>query len=153
MPYAALQQTAFKDQNLDIKWRRQPDEIKCHVVWGKVFVAEWVSSEAFLGFIFSHGYVKDNILLGPRTLGLCANGAPCEVSLLWEYVRAVAEAAVPPGVDYLRVDIFPNGDQPVINELSVAGYATLLEEWMLSEMIRRVKEGYRWRGFNMTNDD
>lgn len=39
--------------------RRQPDEIKCHVVWGKLFVAEWVSSGAFLGFIFRHGFVKD----------------------------------------------------------------------------------------------
>lgn len=153
MPYSALQETAFKQQDLDIQWRRQPDEIKCHVVWGKVAFAEWVSTPAFLGFIFRHGYLKDNILLGPRTLQLCDDGMFCEFGALWAYVVAVAEAAVPPGVDYLRVDIFPNGATPVVNELSVAGYATLLEEWMLAEMMRRVKEGYLWRGFNISDPD
>jgi len=151
--YEALQSSAFKDQGLGIMWRRQPDEIKCHVVWGKLFVAEWVSTGAFLGFIFRHGFVKDSIVLGPKTLRLCwdselPHGQVCDFQQLWEFVRHVAERAVPPGVDYLRVDIFPNGEEPVVNELSVGGYATLLEEWMLDELMRRVKEGYVLRGFS-----
>lgn len=150
--YEALQNSAFVDQNLDITWRRQPDEIKCHVIWGKVFVAEWVSSGAFLGFIFRHGYVKDTIAIGPRTLEKCfysdlPEGQVCEFEQMWEYVVGTAERAAPPGVDYLRVDIFPNGGQAVVNEMTTASYSTLLEEWMLDEMMRRVKEGYLWRSF------
>lgn len=149
--YGALQISAFRDQGLGVTWREQPDEMKCHVVWGRVFVAEWVSSDAFLGFIFRHGFVKDTIAIGPRTLEACwiskrLTGKVCEFTQLWESVVDVAERAVPPGVDYMRVDIFPNGNAPVVNELSVAGYSTMLEEWMLSEMMRRVHEGYRWRG-------
>lgn len=135
--------------------REPPDEVKCHVVWGKVFVAEWVTPKLMLGYIFRHGFVKNTILISPEYQRTCYGGErrdvgtnPAEACLLeqwWKNIVEVAERAVPAGVDYLRVDIFPNGMNPVINELSIGGYATLLEDWMLEEMTRRVKEGYRWR--------
>jgi len=137
--------------------KEPPDEIKCHVIWGKVFVAEWVTPKLMLGYIFRHGFVKNTIVISPEYQRRCWGGErvdektsdseTCNFDSWWKKVVEVAERAVPKGVDYMRVDIFPNDWNPVINELSVAGYSTLLEDWMLREMIRKVRQGYHWRKF------
>lgn len=141
----------------DITVRGPPDEIKCHVVWGRLFAAEWVAPKLVLGIIFRHGFVKDNIVMSPGLAKHCwqdehssgrraADDSRCYFYGFWQQVVAVAERAVPEGVDYMRVDIFPNGVTPVVNELATAGYSTLLDDWMLEEMLRRVQEGYFLRG-------
>merc|ERR1711972_1099699 len=130
---------------------------------GKVFIAEWVTPKLMLGYIFRHGFIKNTIVISPEYQRTCYGGerrdagkadfTVCNLEQWWTKVVEVAEAAVPKGVDYMRVDIFPNGWNPVVNELSVAGYSTLLEDWMLQEMMRRVKEGYRWRMSKPTSAD
>lgn len=150
----------------DITIRGPPDEIKCHVVWGRLFAAEWVAPKLVLGIVFRHGFVKDNIIMSPGLMKACWQdehssakrsadlGDRCYFYDFWTQVVAVAERAVPAGVDYMRVDIFPNGLQPVVNELATAGYSTLLDDWMLEEMLRRVQEGYFLRGVgNWTTPD
>lgn len=153
--YENFQTALFKERAGELK--EPPDEIKCHVVWGKVFIAEWVTPKLMLGYIFRHGFVKNTIVISPEYQRMCYGGeridagtadhSVCNFPRWWSKVVEVAERAVPKGVDYMRVDIFPNGWDPVINELSVAGYSTLLEDWMLREMMRRVQEGYRWRRY------
>mmetsp|Transcript_167106 Transcript_167106/g.536692 ORF Transcript_167106/g.536692 Transcript_167106/m.536692 type:complete len:774 (-) Transcript_167106:24-2345(-) len=155
-PWYANFQTALLSKYPGGGAHEPPDEIKLHVVWGKVFVAEWVTPKLVLGYIFRHGFVKNTIIISPEYQQMCHGGeridqgtntiGVCNFGGWWQKVVDVAERAVPKGVDYLRVDIFPNDWEPVVNELSVAGYATLLEDWMLAEMMRRVQEGYRWRG-------
>ncbi len=113
----------------DGKFDSMPDEIKIYCIWGKVYFGIWRRHNTYQngGFLY-RDHSNDNL---------------SSTDLAWwktmiEYAEVVAL-----GTDFLRVDMFINGGNPVVSEVEIMP-ATPLPHALQAEIAYLLNKGYAY---------
>ena len=104
-----------------------PDELKIYCVWGKVYFGVWRQGLDYQcgGFLYRDQF-DNNLAAQDRDW--------------WKRMIELAEI-VAQGTDFIRVDLFANGGNPVVNEVEVIP-ATPIPRPLQSEIANLLNHGY-----------
>jgi hypothetical protein len=118
----------------DGKLNSMPDEIKIYCVWGKVYFGVWRRHLIYQngGFLYREHF-KDNLKSTDKSW--------------WKSMIEIAEI-VALGTDFIRVDMFINGGNPVVNEVEIMP-TTPIPYALQTEIANLLNTGYEYHRLNL----